>query len=248
MGEGGVDKRCSVCGLDVSAKKRVKDAAGRYLCEDCFAKAKAARGAQTAPPPEKGGPAGKGGGASKDDDNAFLLSLGGKQSVAEKGMTPCPECGRPMIDGTVVCVGCGFNTKTNKRTHVKVVKVKPEPGEKAASGGGGLADKPHLVGIGAILFFGAFAGAGFAVPEVGMIYPLVSSVFSLIVTVWLVITAWQEEWWQGLLCLLCGLYALYWAFVKCENALLKWLYGAAIIASILGIVVNPEIMKLMQGG
>ena len=34
-------KTCTVCGMDVSAVKRTKDAAGRYYCQPCYAKASA---------------------------------------------------------------------------------------------------------------------------------------------------------------------------------------------------------------
>jgi len=27
----------------------------------------------------------------------------------------CPECGQPMPDGSVLCMGCGFHTKLGKK-------------------------------------------------------------------------------------------------------------------------------------
>lgn len=123
MADSGV-KVCSVCGIDVSGKPRVKDAAGRYMCSDCVQKAKAARGAQTAPKPKlvpttTAVPTG-------DDDNSFLLNLGGKASMAAKGVALCTECGRALEHGAVVCVGCGFNLATGKRLQIKVHKPEKE--------------------------------------------------------------------------------------------------------------------------
>lgn len=125
MAESGV-KSCSVCGIDVSGKPRVKDAAGRYMCADCVQKAKAARGAQTAPKPK---PAATTTAApTGEEDNSFLLNLGGKASMAAKGVVLCTECGRALEHGAVVCVGCGFNTATGKRLQIKVHK--PEKDKK----------------------------------------------------------------------------------------------------------------------
>lgn len=119
-------KVCTVCGLDVSNKPRVKDAAGRYMCQDCFNKAKATRGAQTAPKaPPKPAP----GALSADPtDNSFLLDMGSKKSRAEQGTVPCPECGRALDPSSVLCIGCGLNLQTGKRLQVKVHK--PEKPQK----------------------------------------------------------------------------------------------------------------------
>lgn len=125
MAESGV-KSCSVCGIDVSGKPRVKDAAGRYMCSDCVQKAKAARGAQTAPKPKP--PVTTTAAPTGDEDNSFLLNLGGKASMAAKGVVLCTECGRALEHGAVVCVGCGFNTVTGKRLQIKVHK--PEKDKK----------------------------------------------------------------------------------------------------------------------
>ncbi|MDX2131951.1 MAG: hypothetical protein SFY69_07865 [Planctomycetota bacterium] len=245
-----VQKTCSVCGIDVSGKPRVKDSAGRYLCQDCVAKAKAARGAQTAKPPAP--PARPGAAApGADDDNTFLLNIGGKSSVAEKGTTPCPECGRPLVDGTVVCVGCGFNTKTNKRTQVKVEKAKPAPGEKAESSRGGnfFSDQPHLVGLGMLLVFGALGAGVMVVPEIHILYLILAGVMYLASRVWALFAAWQDETWKGILILISWvfgilwLYELYWVLVEAENVLLKWMWVVSLVALIVGFFLNPEILS-----
>ncbi len=43
-------KICSVCGIDCSAKKRAKDANGRYICADCLERAREAKVAKEGKP------------------------------------------------------------------------------------------------------------------------------------------------------------------------------------------------------
>ena len=38
---------------------------------------------------------------------------------------------------------------------------------------------------------------------------------------------------KGVLCVLCGLYALYYGLLEQDNAYIKWAYGASIVGTIL---------------
>jgi predicted amidophosphoribosyltransferase len=116
-------KVCSVCGIDVASRPRVKDAAGRYLCQECFRKVQAARGAQKAPSASPGQASG-GTPAPDEGDNSLVLQLG-SGSLAEKGTRPCPECGRALPLDAVLCTNCGLNLETGKRIPIKVIKTKP---------------------------------------------------------------------------------------------------------------------------
>lgn len=51
-----VEKICVICGKDVSAAKRTKDAAGRYYCNDCYAKVSAAAPVEKSSEPLPGTP------------------------------------------------------------------------------------------------------------------------------------------------------------------------------------------------
>jgi len=244
-------KSCSVCGMDVSNKPRVKDAQGRYLCKECFDKAKAAVERRNATPPA---PAAKAGGKDQVDlaDNSFLLDMGKKDSVSQSGTKPCPECARPLNPNATVCVGCGLNLETGKRLQVKVVKAKAEKGEKgvkASKGAGsGLFANPHVVGIAVVLFFVGFAAMSFVSPAVMVPFTIVSIVFGLGVFIWVLIEAFQDSVGAGVFCLICGFYQIYWVLVKCENTLLKWMWCANIIASVMGIFVNPDVLKALSDG
>ncbi|CAG0970577.1 hypothetical protein PHYC_01223 [Phycisphaerales bacterium] len=187
-------KTCTVCGLDVAGKPRVKDAQGRYMCQDCFNKARAARGAQNAPkiaaqaakplspPPD-------------ESDNSFLLDIGKKGSVSERGVAPCPECGRALEEGTVVCVGCGYNSKTGKRLQVKVLKpeVDKSSGAKVTSPGSSLASNPHVIGVAVAIMWGGFAGAVVAAPDLYLVYVIAYLLYTLVVGICIIVQIWSES-------------------------------------------------------
>jgi hypothetical protein len=124
-------KLCTVCGIDCAGKPRIKDQQGRYICKECFDKAKQTRQTQKSPP-AAGAPA-EAAAIPADGDNSFLLAMGSKESTGTAGTKACPECGRAMPQNAVICVGCGFNTSTGKRLSVKVIKAKKEKGAPGAA-------------------------------------------------------------------------------------------------------------------
>ncbi|GJQ30723.1 MAG: hypothetical protein HBSAPP03_26070 [Phycisphaerae bacterium] len=249
MADAGTTKVCSVCGIDVSNRPRVKDAAGRYMCQDCLQKAKAARGAQTAPKPKP--PATTTASPTGEDDNSFLLSLGGKDSVASKGVQLCPECGRAMDHGAVVCVGCGYNTSTGKRLQVKVQKAEKPKGEAKAKSGGGETN-PHLYGVAMLAGVAIFAGAAFYVKELAVVYLVVALIAILVSRIWALIAAWQDTTWKGVIILigwffgLLWLYELYWVAVEAENVVMKWFWFSSLLAGISAMVI--QMMAAGGGG
>jgi uncharacterized membrane protein HdeD (DUF308 family) len=57
---------------------------------------------------------------------------------------------------------------------------------------------------------------------------------SLVASLWMIVEAFKTEIWKGSLCLLCGLYALYFALVELEHDY-KWgLLAASLGGGILG--------------
>jgi hypothetical protein len=195
-------KSCTSCGLDVTNRKRTKDAQGRYFCEDCVAKAKAARAAANPPPQIKANKdavasASKAGG----DDNAFLLDMGGS-AMAIKGSTPCPECSRALTEGTVICTGCGYNLQTGKRLAVKVTKAKAAKGEGAAGGDTeNILENGFALAMLGIIFTVGAIGLGFMMPEFRWIQTPVQALYWLSATIALVVSAFrsQQKVWGGAL-------------------------------------------------
>jgi len=231
-------KTCTSCGLDVSNRKRTKDAQGRYFCEDCVAKAKAARAAANPPPQIK---------ANKDavasalkaggEDNEFLLDMGGS-AIAVKGSTPCPECSRALTEGTVICTGCGYNLRTGKRLSVKVTKVKAAKGEGAGEGLGEL--DGYSLGLLAIVLLVGLKGASILVPELMLVSAGVLGLFLIAMWVWCVVTAFKSDGvvWGVVNIVFCGLGTLVWILAKCENEKQKGLYLGGFLATIVSSVVD----------
>jgi hypothetical protein len=237
-------KSCTSCGLDVTNRKRTKDAQGRYFCEDCVAKAKAARAAANPPPQIKANndavaSAGKAGG----DDNAFLLDMGGS-AVAMKGSVPCPECSRALTEGTVICTGCGYNLQTGKRLAVKVTKAKKVKEAGDGSGGGAeiMEDGFALSMIAIIVTVGLLGGA-FFVPPLLLVGYLMLVILSLGTGIGAIVTAWRQDgpgWGIGLLLsqfFCAGIVTFVWMLIKCENEVMKWLYFTTIFIVIIYNVV-----------
>jgi hypothetical protein len=66
---------------------------------------------------------------------------------------------------------------------------------------------------------------------------------SFVATILIVIDAFQDEWWKGLLGFFCGLYLLYYAVVEYSSDK-KWL----IIATALGGSIVGGVFMAMAGG
>jgi hypothetical protein len=142
-------KTCVHCKLDCSARPRVRDAQGQYACKDCLAKlgllnadgtvkaqpaaAAAApkvvvksnavpKTAAVAAPVTAGKPAGSGF-DNPDDDGIDLSSFRSDPSVGQavaSNWVTCPGCGSPAAKDAALCLTCGTNIKTGKKSKTKV--------------------------------------------------------------------------------------------------------------------------------
>ena len=109
-------KVCIACGQDCSGRPRVKNPRGQYLCRPCADERAAASAALAAAPT---GP--------DEADNAYALVPDLLDSRPVASTTPCPECGRPIAPGGIVCTSCGHNTATGAtiRTHATTENIPP---------------------------------------------------------------------------------------------------------------------------
>lgn len=159
-------KVCVVCGVDVAAKPRVKDAQGRYVCKGkCEAKLASAAATAAAKSSRKSSPVAIAPAApGADDIMGNLLStspvLNGK---------PCAACGSAMKTGAVVCTNCGTNVETGKKLKTAIIREKEEKptnptsakhsSRYAASSGPGFAKLFLYMSLGlSLVSVGVFAG------------------------------------------------------------------------------------------
>lgn len=239
-------KICTVCGIDVNGRPRVKDAQGRYVCKDCFDKAKAAKSASqpAAPAPKSAAPA--------DGDNSFLLSMGGA-AAATGGMKPCPECGRALNEKAVVCTGCGLNIETGKRLKIKVTKEKA-PKEKSSGSSDSILQNPAAIGLGLLLVSGGLIGAAFFSEPMWIVAVVFAGVLNIVAGIWTVVEAFRDETICGVLILIgrfsgfLYFYELYYVFIRNENTTLKWVYAVSLISVIGSVVANPAILRSLTMG
>jgi ribosomal protein L37E len=226
-------KSCASCGIDVTNRKRTKDAQGRYYCEDCVARAKTAKAVANPPPAVKANQQAVSSATkvSASDDNAFLLEMGGS-AIAMKGTVPCHECGRALTEGTVICTGCGYNLQTGKRLAVKVVKTKAAKDE--SGGGESLMENAFALSMIYIIVVVGLLGGAFFEPLLLALSGVSLFIASFGITIATIVMAWKEDgpgW--GLACIFCGIAQLVWILTKCDDDRLKALYGTTIFISII---------------
>src|SRR3954468_23714950 len=179
-------KMCTVCGIDCAGKPRMKDQQGRYICKECFDKAKQTRNTQKNPPPPPGTASEAPGTVAipTEGDNSFLLGLGSKESTGIQGTKACPECGRAMTNNAVICIGCGFNISTGKRLPVRVVKSKEKVVKERSSSSGamsGFFSNGPLLGLIIFLIHAGSGAALFIEPSMGLAMLGVSGIVGLAV-------------------------------------------------------------------
>lgn len=136
-----MDKVCVLCGRSCAGQPRIKNVKGEYAHRACADKKQTAP-AEAAPLHDA------------DDDlmGAFLDDLPAPAQTQDAGdgiRAACPGCGVSMAPGTVVCMSCGFNTRSGKAGKTKVV-----------AGGGASGGAKGLAGLAASA--GAAAGSGMA--------------------------------------------------------------------------------------
>jgi uncharacterized membrane protein (GlpM family) len=222
----------------------VKDQQGRYMCQDCFDKAKQTKQVQKAPPP-----APKPTSAAVADlpvnlnDNSFLLDMGGKP--AEKsGLKTCPECGRGMSANAVVCIGCGYNSQTGKRVSLKIEKAKKVKEGRSSSGGGGtvidLSSGPVVMLL-VIAGFGLAGGLCLVDPSIGVIAWIV---VSAVVGLWMLIECFKVSLLAGLLSLFVPLASLIVVLFFAEDTRVKWAFLGSIVGNLLmGVLMGAGVIQ-----
>jgi hypothetical protein len=258
-------KLCTVCGIDCSGRPRIKDQQGRYICKECFDKAKQTRQTQKAPPPVAAAAATAA--APTEGDNSFLLDLGSKESTGIAGTKPCPECGRAVPANAVICVGCGFNLATGKRLQVKVVKAKQQKEEKES--------KPTSPILGPWAVTGAFAAISIGLFVYGLsdknamgLYTLGLWGVSAIVFIGTIVLGFMDEPAAGLklllpipcvvvlffsgflfyILLLFGLfYHPYWVYARSDNKYVQGIWSVTALNWILWVAfVAQKVSEIME--
>jgi hypothetical protein len=110
----GPRKICVLCGENVADRPRLKDAQGRYACRACIEKRR---------PERAGKPAARTRG--DDDPLAVLAALeasahAGDAIAGLREMKACPVCERIVGDDQVICLNCGADVTTGRKSKTRV--------------------------------------------------------------------------------------------------------------------------------
>jgi hypothetical protein len=229
-------KICTVCGTDCAKRPRIKDQQGRYICKECFDKAKQTKQALKNPPAPKPGPVVPTAPVPAESDNSFLLTLGSRESTGIEGTKPCPECGRALPTSAVMCIGCGYNLSTGKRIPVRVIKAKPKELKAKGSSGGGM--NPALLGVIILAIYCGLAVGISCSKDFALMGAALAGLLTCGIAIWGAVVAFQDGAGTGLLYLFLPFYSLYWIRAKCEDSTLKWAWLCMLIGSTIVRVVN----------
>lgn len=235
-------KVCVMCHADVSHRPRTKDKRGRYFCRECYAKAvRTLRERKVALPRASGAPVPP---PAQDDDGGLLLELAEAEATGEAlevQTKPCPSCKQPMRADTVLCMACGFNEQTGQKT--AMIAAAPVS-HAATSSGAGLAwgemlrTPWALAGLQLLVCLVLF---GLALLNEGLVpvYAVLFGLFALGVGIWTLVAAFQDSATSGILCLVCGVYSLYFVYAKSGNPYLIGCYTINILAQLLLLLALP---------
>jgi hypothetical protein len=237
-----------VCGQDCSDRKRVKDRLGRYYCQPCHEAQKArlaAAAAQTPAQPtpaEPSRPAAPPPPARAEGNMGSIFNLMADAEASAPASGPpavpgvaCPSCRSPMAAGAVLCVSCGYDTRTGKVLGGAKAQRRPAPMRRPGAGGG--MSMSWLVGVVPAVILLVLAAVLRGVDGGVDIYRIASGIFGLAVMIWVLSGAFSDSTASGFLCLCVPFYAVYWVFAKNQSAALKWAYAASWVASIGGIAI-----------
>lgn len=151
------DKVCVLCGQSCAGQPRIKNERGEYAHRACAEKKRAA--------PTAAKPAALSMGDGDDDLMGALLDdlpASAPAAMATDGSglrQACPGCGVSLSPGTVVCMSCGFNTRSGKAGKTKVTTA----GAGSGAGLAGLAaGAGSAAGSGMTTLIGSVIGASIA--------------------------------------------------------------------------------------
>lgn len=227
MSQGAVVKTCVLCGQNCAGKKRIKDARGRYYCQECHEAALRKRAARA--DSSLHGPAMSSLELALQEAVPPETAAAPPTSPAPAGpVTACPGCAAPMAAGADVCIRCGYSRSRGRRLEVNTGAAR-EGGGALAGGAAAVLLSPMSVGVAAIALVGLLFGLATTSVEVTVAYMGIVGLFGLVLGVTVLVLAFVEGIGQGLLTLCVPFYAIYFVYAVCESSYVKWLFGASML-------------------
>lgn len=171
-----IEKQCVLCGQSCAGQPRIKNEQGKYAHQACVKKKQAASEQPAQVEPHGLLDDGLGDGLHHDglgdglgdglDADLLLGDLPAEPEGGEIGglRQACPGCGSSLDGGSVVCMSCGFDTRSGKAMKTKVGKVKAPTagmaGVAASAGSAAASGLSYLVGSAIGASIAGLVGAG----------------------------------------------------------------------------------------
>ena len=151
----------------------------------------------------------------------------------------CPGCGVALAEGTVICTSCGMNLRTGKRIQPQVTSALPGRVPAPASGGGST----NMIAIVLLVVLGGLFALGFTNPKIALAFHLVQIIYSLIVGIAVLVSAFRESTGTGFMTMCIPCYVFYFVYSVCDSPLIKLLYSIAILSRLAGLALPMEGLK-----
>jgi hypothetical protein len=145
----------------------------------------------------------------------------------------CPSCAAPLAPGTVICTACGFNLQTRQKMqsrHAPAPRNIPgarRPKAAKADAKWYATPYPYLglyVAVMVALFVLGRSNKGLFLGFLGM-----ALLYGFVVYVTVAVFAFKDGVMKGVLCLICGLYSVYWVYKESENSFLQLAYAVNLL-------------------
>lgn len=150
-----------------------------------------------------------------------------------------------MPVGSTACRACGYG-EPRSAAAAATVAAPPARRSAAPSAEGALrilknplAILVGVTGVFLILFLLARGNLALALAYIGLLL-----IYSLGIYVWLLVEAFRSSVLDGVLCLICGIYSLYFVAAKCQNRHLQAAYVTAIVGNVLVYLLPSGIESL----
>ena len=149
----------------------------------------------------------------------------------------CPSCSAPIAPDAILCTACGFNLQTRQRIQPRTTPAQrsipgtKRPGRAAAKDVKWYATPYPYLGLYVVLMFALYL-LGRSQPAFNLGFLGMAALYYVGITIAVLIAAFKESAMKGVLCLICGIYAVYWVYVESESTFLKSAYAVVLLLAL----------------
>ena len=150
----------------------------------------------------------------------------------------CPGCAAPLNPGAVICTSCGYNLQTGQRLQPQAASA-PQPVRGPTRPG---ATRPVALKAEAKWYATPYPYLGFYVVVMFSLFVLgkrneglnlgflgMAALYCFGIYITVAVAAFKDGVMKGVLCLICGIYSVYWVYKESESTFLQVAYAVNIL-------------------